>query len=74
MSDPIQMWVDEAAKEIWDFVKRFRNEQEGWPEAVIPSLAEIIARHAKQTTGYSAASPDWLTKETDQKYVHTDSW
>lgn len=67
MSDSIQVWVDEAAKEIWDFVGRFQDEQKDWPEAVIPSLAEIIARHAKQTTGYSAASPDWLTKETDKE-------
>jgi hypothetical protein len=64
MNEPIQMWVDEAAKEIWDFVEQFRNER--WPESVIPSLAEIIAKHAKHTTSYSAASPEWLTKEADK--------
>ena len=67
MNETIQMWVDEAAREIWDFVKQFRSDQKEWPESVIPSLTEIIARHAKHTTAYSAASPDWLTKETDQK-------
>ena len=63
MSELIQMWVDEAAKEIWDFVKRSQKEQKGWPEAVIPSLTEIIARHAKQTTSYSASTPGWLKNE-----------
>jgi len=66
MNEAIQMWVDEAAKEIWDFVKQSQNERKGWPESVIPSLTEIIARHAKHTTSYSAASPDWLTKEADK--------
>jgi hypothetical protein len=31
MSDQTQIWVDEAAEEIRDFVNRYWNERESWP-------------------------------------------